>query len=161
MSDEEVLRPPVRTMTKLLIVGLIAVAVLSTWWIVAPHRSVEAYCSTFHNEGVKLHKQWNAQRQQMTNDPFAGLGLAFGSFDDIANFFDKLDQVAPDEIEPDVARLRDAYKQAAQNFSNSGGSQLDLLMGQQLILSLQVLGPEQRVNDWTTKNCPASTFTDS
>lgn len=118
------------------------------------NRSVEAYCSVFYGEGQQLRSQWAAAGS--SEDPFAGLAAVFSAPRDLAVFFDKLDKVAPEEIEPDVAELRDAFQQQADSLGSQAGGVLDNPLGAlagSLAAGLSTAGVEQRVDDYTLKNC--------
>jgi hypothetical protein len=84
------------------------------------------------------------------------MGTLFSAPRDLASFFDKLDKVAPDDIEPDVAQLRDGFQkqadslgdQAAGMFSNPLGTALGSLAS-----GMSLSGASSRVDAYTLKNC--------
>lgn len=115
-----------------------------------PERSVESYCQTWKNEGEKLHKKW--ADQQAGGDPGSSISMLFGAPADLAEFFDKLDEVAPKDIEPDVARYRDAWQKVSDLLGENATDPLSFLMAS-LMVSSQSKGAETRINKWTQNNC--------
>jgi hypothetical protein len=143
---------------KLGMVCLLAVVAFFVYLLIAPPRSVEAYCETFRTEGVRLHKQWNAQQRQAQNPLSGSLSMIAGAPRDLADFLNKLEKVAPDDIEPDVVRERDAWLQLANSLGPNATDPLSFF-AEGMMISFQTQGAEQRIDVWTKKNCPASTFT--
>jgi hypothetical protein len=123
----------------------------------AGDRSVEAYCQTWKAEGEQLHSRWAmSQRQaQSSGDPFGALSTVMGAPTDLADFFDKLDAVAPTDIEPAVARYRDAWRQTADNLGGKASDPLSFLMAQ-LMVSAQSAGAEGQIDSWTKSHCTAA-----
>jgi hypothetical protein len=123
----------------------------------ADRRSVVAYCRTWKAEGERLHAKWAAAQRQAERD-----GDAFGSFstvmgapEDLADFFDQLDRVAPDDIEQVVARYRDAWRQTAANLGSKASDPLSFLTAQ-LMVAAQSAGAEREIDSWTRSHCGAS-----
>lgn len=111
-------------------------------------RSVAAYCQVFYGQGSQLRQQWSGNNQ--SGDLVGELGTLFGAPQQLANFFGRLDAVAPDDIEPDVHQLQQAAQQAADNLKS--GNVIQSLLGG-LTSGLGSQGAETRVNQWTLSNC--------
>jgi hypothetical protein len=101
-----------------------------------------------HDEGTSLR----AQATAATSDPLGGLIALISVPQDLAAFLGKLDRVAPEEIEPDVAALHDALEKqiAAQGAS---GAKTAAGLASSLVASLTSARALQRVDVWTVKNC--------
>lgn len=141
-------------------IGSVVVVVLVTgiYHFTQPERSVANYCNTFQTEGDKLHQQWALESKQASNAGGLGgiignLGIVASAPNDIANFFDKLDKVAPDDIEPDIATLRDAYKKDSDVATNMAGGNILGGLAQGFMLSLSSKSAEDHVNTYTSTNC--------
>jgi hypothetical protein len=121
--------------------------------VIRDGRSVEAYCETWAAESQRLQQRWAEQggALQQTGNPLPALGMIAGAPRDLASLYDELEKVAPDEIQPDVVVLRDAYQQLA----NSMGSATDPLgFGLSgLMIGLSTMEAERRVNEYTRTHC--------
>ena len=73
----------------------------------ATPRSVTAFCTTLAEQKHQFLSTYDTSNQ----DPLQGLVTGLGSLGEIPVIFDRLDKVAPSDIEPDVAAVRDAFKQ--------------------------------------------------
>jgi hypothetical protein len=140
----------------LLLVVAVGIVLAVRHFTGADRRSVEAYCQTWQTEGMRLHAKWAAsQRQAEAGDnPFGALSTVMGAPADLAEFFAKLDAVAPAEIEPAVARYRDAWQQTAGNLGQKASDPLSFLMAQ-LVVSAQTVGVERQLDSWTRSHCSA------
>lgn len=115
---------------------------------VRPNRSTVNFC--------KVYSQEKARYIHATNGDDIGTGLS--AVLAIPQLFDKLDKVAPAEIEPDVANIRDSLKKA----EDAGGS-VDLndplsglasgLAGG-LIAGLESAQSWENVSRFVDQNCP-------
>jgi|SRR5215470_13751001 len=131
--------------------------VLAVWHFTgADRRSVKAYCQTWQTEGERLHAKWAAsqRRAKASDNPFGAFSTVMGAPADLADFFAKLDAVAPSEIEPAVARYRDAWKQTADNLGEKATDPLSFLMAQ-LAVAAQTASVEQQLDSWTRSHCTA------
>jgi hypothetical protein len=113
-------------------------------------RSVDAYCATFYGEGSELHNQWAASSG---GDPLTQVVTLVAVPGDMAVFFDKLDKVAPDDIEPDVAAVRDSLKRQLDSLGSVSASDPLSTVLQQFMIGMSSNGSWQRVNDYTASNC--------
>lgn len=113
-------------------------------------RSVDAYCSTFYGEGTRLHDQWAAGAEGDVLTQSVTLLAASG---DMVVFFDKLDKVAPQDIEPDVAAVRDSLKRQLDSLGSVDVRDPLSTAFQQLLIGASSSGSWQRVDDYTTSNC--------
>ena len=125
--------------------GLRCAAALCSLAIVAvafrPGRSVNAFCATFRTESTRLHDKYQAAVDKAgSSDPigsFIGaLGSALQSQGDLAVMLQRLDDVAPEDIEPDVAAMHDAFKAQAEATRNVGTDPLGVV-GAGLVAGLQ------------------------
>ncbi len=138
------------------IAALLVVVFIVPWGsLFGPERSVASYCRVWQEEGTKLRdRQIAARRQGENGDIFAPITAAMAGPGDLAALFDKLDKVAPDEIEPDVKRYRDAMQELADSLKE--GNLLNMLT-KQMEIAAQTKGVEDRINAWTQTNCTTST----
>lgn len=114
---------------------IVIIAVLLSLQLVKPERSVASYCKVYKEEDAKLAKSQGdtysvAVFSHSSNNPA-----------DFANAFNKLEQVAPNGIQPDVKTLRQLFQKIDSDPSQSMGA------------SLSGLGAESSVKDWTSQNC--------
>ncbi|TFV88575.1 hypothetical protein [Blastococcus sp. CT_GayMR16] len=131
-----------------------AVALLLSLLAACGGRSVEAYCETFYGEGQELRQQWIDAGN--TEDPFAAMGTIFSAPRDLAAFFDRLEKVAPDDIQPDVAQLRDAFQQQADSMGDTAAGMFSNPLGTalgSLAAGMSTSGASQRVDAYTLENC--------
>jgi hypothetical protein len=71
---------------------------------------------------------------------------------ELATFFARLDKVAPDDIEPDVAVLQNAFQQESNNLGATALNPLNGLV-QGLATGLGSSASYTRVDTWTTQHC--------
>jgi len=136
------------------VAALLAIFVVPWGSLFGPERSVTSYCRVWQEEGTKLrNRQIDAQRQGEGGDIFAPITAAMAGPGDLADLFDKLDKVAPDEIEPDIRRYRDAWREVADSLKE--GNLLNMLT-KQMAIAAQTKGVESRINAWTQTNCTAN-----
>lgn len=131
----------------------VMVLVVARQWP-SSERSDENYCKTFRTAGERLHRQWASQSQQAqsNNDPLSAIGGLLAAPRDLADFFDKLEKVAPDEIEPDVARLRDGWATMADRLGDAATNPAEFLVAQ-LMLGASTKNSETRIDRWTAVHC--------
>jgi hypothetical protein len=70
----------------------------------------------------------------------------------IVIIFDKLDQVAPDDIEPDVAAIRDSLKAQTASAGGAYKDPIGTMLGG-LVSSMTTTGSWQRVSDYVVAQC--------
>jgi hypothetical protein len=100
-----------------------------------PKRSVEAYCTAYKQEKARLAK--------LPGDtwPSSVFDDSLSDASEFAKAFGRLKQVAPKDIEPDVATLQSLYRKVHDDPS------------QAMSASLSGITPEENVREWTVKNC--------
>lgn len=131
----------------------------------AQTRSVANYCSTFYGEGEKFRQ--SAYDAQESGDDLAVVSSLLGAPAQLASFFEKLEAVSPDEIQPDVAQMRDVYKKISDQVGEGATTDVYAILGQLaggIVLGLSVRAAEQRINEYTLANCgppPSSASTSS
>lgn len=147
----------VRAIAMIATAGIIVGAVIWSVHHFSNHRSTTAYCRMWVDEGTKLQQESNAsiQQAQQNGDPFGALGFAMGSPRELADFFGRLDAVAPDQIEPAIGQLHQAFQQTADNLGGNSTDPIGFLGAQFSIM--MIAGPyEQQVATWNQTNCPAT-----
>lgn len=136
------------------VLALLAIFAVPWGSLFGSERSVAAYCRTWQTEGQKLRdRQAAAQRAGANGDIFAPITAAMAGPGDLAGFFDKLDDVAPDDIEPDIARYRDAWQEVANSYKHGG---LPEMLLTQATIAVQTKSVEDRINAWTQANCTSN-----
>src|SRR6266545_4079134 len=115
-----------------------------------PRRSVAAYCKTFYGEGSKIRAQ--SEDAVRSNNSIEQMATVFEAPSQLYQFFKKLDDVAPEDIQPDVETLRDAFKQQADSIGGDAGDPIGGMVGG-LARGLASAGATQRVDKWTLDNC--------
>lgn len=120
-------------------------------------RSVDAYCDTFYGVGQEFRQR--LIDTQAEGDPVGTLVQLLAVPRDLAVFFGKLADVAPDEIRSDVETVRDLYQAQADGLGDDaadlfGGpaSALGGIAGD-LMSALAVAPALQRIDSWTTQQC--------
>ena len=126
-----------------------------------PTRSVAQFCATYRSEKQSFTSRYAGlgnQSHPSGAQVLTDLVLGLQSLGDVAVILDKLDKVAPPDIEPDVAAVRDSWKQMqgtlgdeASNAFNPTGLVGAMLKG--LLASLESNGSWQRVGAYIQKNC--------
>ena len=142
--------------------GAVACLLISSLAGCSEGRSVEAFCSTYSEEKEsyveKYDKASDAIKSAGEEDPLAGLlggtVMVAQSLGDTIIIFDKLDKVAPEDIEPDVAAVRDSLKSQLESVSDMASNPLGALVGG-LFQGLASGGSWQRVSDYLVENCDA------
>lgn len=133
-----------------LLVALIATAGCGT-------RGVDAYCDTFYGEGQEFRQRWIDTNA--AGDPVGTLVQLLAVPRDLAVFFGKLADVAPEDIRSDVETIRDLYQAQADDL---GDDAADLFAGPasalggiagDLMSGLAAAPALQRVDTWTTTHC--------
>ncbi len=114
---------------------LVIVAALLISQLIAPPRSVAAYCKVYKEEKTRL-----------TTLP--GTTWPSGVFDDslsdaseFTKSFGRLEKVAPNEIRPDIATLQSIYQKMHDDPS------------QAIAASLSGISAETSVKSWTNSHC--------
>lgn len=100
-----------------------------------PERSVASYCKVYKEEKARLAK--------LPGDtwPSAVFNDQVGDANELAKSFQHLEDVAPSEIQSDIATLQKLYKKISDDPSQAVNA------------SLSGLGAEDAVKDWTSGNC--------
>lgn len=125
-------------------------------------RSPEKFCAVYREEKqayLKRMDKANSSLDSSSSDSaaalFGGLGEALSALTDLPHMFDRLDKVAPDDIEPDVAAIRDFLQKqidsAGDAVQNPGGALIGNLMG-----SFQVSSSWERVGAYVKDTCHES-----
>lgn len=111
----------------------------------------QAYLSRMNDANGTL----NSASSGDTGALFGGLAQALSTVTDLPHMFDRLDKVAPEEIEPDVAAVRDYLQKsidsAGDAVQNPGGALVNGLLG-----SFQVSNSFNRVGKYVQATCHES-----
>lgn len=143
-----------------LAVPIVLVALSSGLTSCGAERSPEAFCKVYDEEKTAYIAKYNERNDQVQamegSDSLAAFVVAGGSIfealGDIVIIFDKLDKVAPDDIEPDVAAIRDALKKQNESAKDSYDDPLGSLLGG-LVSGLTTSGSWTRVGDYVSEHC--------
>jgi len=126
-----------RKRNTLIAITLLVVIILiaSLFQIIKPNRSVASYC--------KVYKEQDAKIAKSQGDTYSVAVFSHSSNNpaDFANAFSKLEEVAPNDIQPDVKTLKQLFQK------------IDSDPSQNMSASLSGLGAESSVKDWTDQNC--------
>lgn len=126
----------------------------------SPGRSVESFCGTYWKEKQAFEDKYSKASDDIQaageDDPLLGLlggaSMMAQSIGDTVVLFEKLDKVAPEDIEPDVAAVRDNIKSQLDAASGAASDPLGALVGS-LFMGLTAGGSWQRVSDYVVTNC--------
>jgi len=126
----------------------------------SPQRSAAGFCRTFKTEAVRLHDKYEARAKfASTAQPLVGLVSMVGTLaeaqGDLVTMLVRLDKVAPDSIEPDVAAAHDALKKQADHTGQALTNPLAAL-GEGVVNALTSAGSFQQVNTYIKDNCDLS-----
>lgn len=138
MNNERIRHHLTKKQTVLLVSGaliLVIVIILMLSFLARPTRSVAAFCSSYKQENSYLAK---SQGDTYRVKPFTN---SSSNPHDFVTALDKLEQVAPEDIRPDVKTLKQIFEKIDQDPS------------QALSASLSGLGAESNVDKWTSQNC--------
>jgi len=119
------------------------------WWFRRPTRSVEAFCKTYFSERSSYLKRYDNAQQQNGLGSLLTVTAAIG---DVPEIFDKLDKVAPDNIEPDVSAVSASLHKSIDALGGTASDPLQALSAG-IVQSLLAAGPWQRVSDYVNTNC--------
>ena len=124
-----------------LVVGVIALFVLLALFVNTlggSERSVEAYC--------KIYKEENTRLESAPGDSYGALLFDHNSSDpgDFVRAFTRLEEVAPDDIRPDVRTLKQIYETIDEDASKA------------LSAGLSGAAADENVEEWTEANCSES-----
>ena len=139
---------------------LVAMIIVAT--VVGPAcgqgRSVEAFCSTLASETQRLSDKYEARFDAVDAEanPLGSLLVGVGSLaeglGDAVVLYDRLERVAPEDIQPEVAAVRDGLQQQVDALSNSAANPLGAL-GAGLFGGLAMQGSATRVDAYVAQNC--------
>ena len=133
MTNEQTKPSLAKNRTVIFAVGgllLLVVIILLVSLLTRPARSVEAFCSTYRQENARLA---DSQGDTYSVKPFTN---SSSSPRDFVATLGKLEQVAPEDIQPDVKTLKQIFEKIDQDPS------------QALSASVSGLGAESSVNDY-------------
>lgn len=114
-----------------------------------PGRSAAAFCSTLAQEKERFLGTYNPKQG---DDPLIGLVKGVASLGDIPIIFERLSRVSPEEIEPDVEAVRDAFKKQLDTAGGMASNPLASLVSS-LFVSITSAGPFSRVEAYAAANC--------
>lgn len=140
--------------------AIVALVIYSVW----PRRSAQALCEIYKTDMVAMHDKISKVSEDMkTSDSitslFGVLGVTAQTQGDLVLMFEKMDQVAPNEIEPDVKAIRDVLKKQADSAASANPLSLSSVLGtlaSGLMSSLQAGGSFERFEKYTQQHCDLS-----
>ncbi|MBX6388683.1 MAG: hypothetical protein IRZ08_06735 [Frankia sp.] len=110
---------------------------------------MEKYCDTFWSQVESFQSQMEGAQDA---DALTQVAAVVAAPQELATMFGRLAKVAPEEIEPDVAVIRDAFQEQADNMGDTFSDPFGTLLSG-LLSSAQIEGSWQRVDDFTIENC--------
>lgn len=116
-------------------------------------RSVESFCETYQNEKATYLERYGggvASSGDELADVFNGILMLGSALGDVIIIFEKLADVAPDDIVSDVEAIHDALER--QRDSAASLDSLEIL-GATVTSAVITGGSWQRVSDYITLNC--------
>jgi hypothetical protein len=128
--------------------ALAVIGVLALTGCASSGRSVKAYCKTFYQQGSAIRAEYS-QKQQ---DPLTSLASLVAAPQELSTFFARLDKVAPDDIEPDIAVLQRSFQQSSDGLGAAALSPLGGMVSG-LVNGLSSSASYTRVDQWTSQNC--------
>lgn len=123
-------------------------------------RSPQAFCKVYWQQkhdylaryGAAAAQTEAAGKKHPMLGVFSGLVTTFAAIGDIEIIFDKLDRVAPDDIEPDVAKIRDSLKSQTDSAGGAYKDPIGTVVGG-LVSGLTTVGSWQRVSEYVVQQC--------
>lgn len=122
-------------------------------------RSAASFCSRLQKEKAAYLGKYNARSESLASSGLddltkglASFGSAFEAMGDVVIIFDKLERVAPDDIQPDVAAIHDSLKKQIDSAGDSFKNPLGALAGG-LVSGLTTMGSWRRVEQYIEANC--------
>jgi hypothetical protein len=146
-------------------VGLLLVSLAVSLSACGSERSVDAFCRVYGEQKSAFIKKYHDraalardlnESTSFDRDPLAGFFVSFESLfeamGDAKMVFVKLDAVAPDEIEPDVAAIRDSISGSIDSSKEAASNPLSAMVGG-LVGGLTSAGSWNRVGSYVEANC--------
>ncbi len=120
-------------------------------------RSVERFCDTFADQTAELEAKYAQRFDTLSDqDPLIGLLGTTGSIveavGDAVVLYTELEAVAPDDIAPDVAAVRDALSSQLDAMRQAGSDPFGAMFSG-VVTGTAVMGSEQRVNQYVATHC--------
>jgi hypothetical protein len=118
-------------------------------------RSVRAFCTTYQeqkHEYLATYASGPSSGGDSIGSLMSSIGNSLAAVGDWVVIFDKLDRVAPPDIEPDVAHIRDSLKEQQQAAEKAVDNPLGALASG-LASGLMASGSWNRVSAYVDSNC--------
>lgn len=115
-----------------------------------PARSAASFCNVYFQQKHQYLATYDSHNY--SNDPLGGLLNAIGAMSDWVPMFEKLDAVAPPDIEPDVATVVDSLKQEQQAAGQELSNPLSAL-GSGLTAALMSSASWNHLDQYIQQNC--------
>jgi hypothetical protein len=115
-----------------------------------PARSAASFCNVYFQQKRQYLTTYDSRNY--SNDPLGGLLNAIGAMSDWVPMFEKLDAVAPPDIEPDVATVVDSLKQEQQAAGQELSNPLSAL-GSGLTAALMSSASWDHLDQYIQQNC--------
>lgn len=136
----------------IVVVGMVAVSAGAAYWLlIRSDRSVEAFCRTYAEEKARIGQQLPSS----DTDLLSGLVGGLSAIGELPVMFDRLDKVAPDDIEPDVAAVRDSLRQQIETAKGAATDPLGAIASGTVGAAMNA-GSYDRVNRYVAQNCHGS-----
>ncbi|WP_159083675.1 hypothetical protein [Nocardioides terrigena] len=119
-------------------------------------RSAEAYCSTMDEYKKRYLEAWASADEQASSGSalgaLEGLSRGMGAMGDLAQMWEALSEVAPDEIRQDTESVRDAYESQLESSKESADNALGAFASS-LMAGLQTAPALGRIDEYVRVNC--------
>ena len=119
-------------------------------------RSTEAFCDTLASEKQRILSQFEANSNPATDDELvttlAGLGASVQALGELRTYFEKLADVAPEEIRAQAEIVAEQYEKQFDDLQDAASDPLGGLAAG-LVNSVAVSGQMNAVHSFARANC--------
>jgi hypothetical protein len=119
-------------------------------------RSAEAFCSTLREEKQRILDQFNAGANPDTEDELlkmlSGLGASVQAMGELRTYFNKLEKVAPEEIQTEVEIVAGEWGRQVEDAGDAASDPLGGLTSA-LVGGLATSGQLEAVNRYALREC--------
>lgn len=146
---------PIRRQVVPVVAACLVAAVLAAC---VPQRSPEAFCDTYWEQKQEYVSKYSEAEEalEQVEDPLlgalGGAGMMAQAIGDVVIIFERLEAVAPEEIRPDVAAIRDSLKSQVDSAGEMATNPLGAIAGG-LFSALATGGSWQRVSEYVVEQC--------
>jgi hypothetical protein len=135
---------------------VIALTITMVLGACAAERSTEAFCKVYNEEKQEYLAKYGGNPE----DGLEALGNALGAMSAWVPMFDRMAKHAPDEIQADVAHIRDSLRASQQNAGNAASDPLGSLAGS-LVAGMMMADSWSRLEVFVEANCVSLDLSDA